>query len=115
MLNFPPLWKVNWCGRAKLSLCIQGINTYSCRPIERYHQIKADRSTRSGYEGGLMKFSRNLLVLSTIVLIGTCVLGQEDRLQRGFKNPPASAMPREWRHWMNENITQEGIKLGHEW
>src|SRR5437016_6266993 len=115
MLNFPPLLKVNWCGRAKLSLCIQGINSYSCRPIERYHQVKADRWTRRGYEGVSMKFSRNLLVLSTIVLIGTCVLGQEDRLQRGFKNPPASARPRVWWHWMNGNISQEGIKLDLEW
>ena len=31
-------------------------------------------------------------------------------LEQGFKNPPDSAKPRVWWHWMNGNITQEGIK-----
>ena len=36
-------------------------------------------------------------------------------LQDGFLNPPASARPRVWWHWMNGNISQEGIKLDLEW
>src|SRR5438128_7607634 len=36
-------------------------------------------------------------------------------LEDGFKNPPASARPRVWWHWMNGNITKEGIKLDLEW
>ena len=36
-------------------------------------------------------------------------------LEDGFKNPPASAKPRVWWHWMNGNITKEGIKLDLEW
>ncbi len=36
-------------------------------------------------------------------------------LEEGFKNPPQSAMPRVWWHWMNGNITKEGIKLDLEW
>src|SRR5438067_214517 len=35
----------------------------------------------------------------------------EDDLDRGFLNPPPSARPRVWWHWMNGNVTQEGIKL----
>jgi hypothetical protein len=36
-------------------------------------------------------------------------------LEDGFRNPPNSAKPRVWWHWMNGNITKEGIKLDLEW
>jgi (4-O-methyl)-D-glucuronate---lignin esterase len=39
----------------------------------------------------------------------------DDSLLTGFQNPPDSAKPRVWWHWMNGNITQEGIKLDLEW
>jgi (4-O-methyl)-D-glucuronate---lignin esterase len=39
----------------------------------------------------------------------------EDALERGFKVPPDSAKPRVWWHWMNGNITKEGIKADLEW
>ena len=39
----------------------------------------------------------------------------EDALMRGFADPPESAWPRVWWHWMNGNITKEGIKLDLEW
>lgn len=38
-----------------------------------------------------------------------------DPLERSFQNPPESARPRIWWHWMNGNITKEGIKLDLEW
>ena len=38
-----------------------------------------------------------------------------DDLRREFSSPPPSAMPRVWWHWMNGNITKEGIKLDLEW
>src|SRR5579863_7647538 len=38
-----------------------------------------------------------------------------DPLKSGFKNPPGSAKPRVWWHWMNGNISKEGIKLDEEW
>ena len=38
-----------------------------------------------------------------------------DALKKGFENPPSSARPRVWWHWMNGNITREGIKLDLEW
>jgi len=34
-----------------------------------------------------------------------------DPLRSGFEDPPNGARPRVWWHWMNGNITQEGIKL----
>jgi alpha-L-rhamnosidase/Glycosyl hydrolases family 2, sugar binding domain len=67
-----------------------------------------------------------------LLLLGTCTaLGQnpkdvsakdvspknvfEDSLRNGFNDPPNGARPRVWWHWMNGNITQEGIKLDLEW
>ena len=38
-----------------------------------------------------------------------------DALEQGFRNPPDSAKPRVWWHWMNGNITKEGIRLDLEW
>jgi len=40
---------------------------------------------------------------------------QTDPLKDGFENPPQSASPRVWWHWMNGNISKEGIKLDLEW
>ena len=36
-------------------------------------------------------------------------------LEKGFQNPPESAKPRVWWHWMNGNITREGIRADLEW
>jgi hypothetical protein len=38
-----------------------------------------------------------------------------DPLQKGFEDPPEAARPRVWWHWMNGNITKEGINLDLEW
>jgi len=38
-----------------------------------------------------------------------------DALLRGFEDPPATARPRVWWHWMNGNITKDGIKADLEW
>ena len=40
---------------------------------------------------------------------------QADALLGGFLNPPNEARPRVWWHWMNGNISTEGIKLDLEW
>src|SRR6185437_11301101 len=39
----------------------------------------------------------------------------QDELLAAFQNPPSSARPRVWWHWMNGNISEEGIKLDLEW
>jgi hypothetical protein len=36
-------------------------------------------------------------------------------LESGFINPPDGAKPRVWWHWMNGNITKEGIRADLEW
>ncbi|HEY1847956.1 MAG TPA: glycosyl hydrolase [Opitutaceae bacterium] len=55
------------------------------------------------------------------LLLAGCALGQAaaqkapDALAEGFSSPPDSAKPRVWWHWMNGNITKEGIELDLEW
>lgn len=36
-------------------------------------------------------------------------------VEQGFHNPPNDARPRVWWHWMNGNITPDGIRLDLEW
>jgi len=36
-------------------------------------------------------------------------------LENGFLNPPESAKPRVWWHWMSGNVTREGIRADLEW
>lgn len=41
--------------------------------------------------------------------------GQSDSLKAGFETPPASARPQVLWHWVNGNVTKDGIKLDLEW
>ncbi|WP_026354990.1 glycosyl hydrolase [Massilia niastensis] len=38
-----------------------------------------------------------------------------DPVASGFANPPQSARPRVWWHWMNGNVTKDGIQKDLEW
>ncbi len=52
------------------------------------------------------------------VVFGTCACVAQnaaDPLKSGFENPPNGARPRVWWHWMNGNISEDGIKLDLEW
>ncbi|MGW8317256.1 MAG: glycosyl hydrolase [Bacteroidales bacterium] len=37
------------------------------------------------------------------------------KLEQGFSDPPPEAKPRVWWHWMNGNVTQDGIRKDLEW
>ncbi|MBI4890620.1 MAG: discoidin domain-containing protein [Acidobacteria bacterium] len=55
---------------------------------------------------------------AVLLLAGvSAILGQAggDPLLAGFQNPPDSAKPRVWWHWMNGNITKDGIRADLEW
>jgi hypothetical protein len=60
-------------------------------------------------------------VAALLLVCGAWSVGQTpapssgDALEQGFRNPPDSARPRVWWHWMNGNITKEGIKADLEW
>jgi hypothetical protein len=63
------------------------------------------------------RFLRSAGFLALVLNLGGSALAQDagDPLEAGFKTPPNSAKPRVWWHWMNGNITKEGIKLDLEW
>lgn len=55
------------------------------------------------------------LVIGGIIL-GIQSFAQDDSaLERAFQNPPAAARPQVWWHWMNGNISKEGIRKDIEW
>lgn len=60
-----------------------------------------------------------ILIWSAVAIIATVAITalaqNSDPILRGFQNPPDSAKPRVWWHWMNGNISKEGIKLDLEW
>ena len=54
-------------------------------------------------------------VCATALIAGAQDKNSSDPLKSGFQNPPQTARPRVWWHWMNGNITKEGIKLDLDW
>lgn len=59
-----------------------------------------------------------LLVWAALELLSpsaACAQVQADPLLRGFQAPPNSAKPRVWWHWMDGNVTKDGIRLDLEW
>jgi hypothetical protein len=71
-----------------------------------------------------IKSHRNLLLSINVILIvltGFVILDckgpskEGDSLEAGFLDPPDNARPRVWWHWMNGNITKEGIRADLEW
>jgi len=67
---------------------------------------------------GMRTSVKRLISAALVMTLGLGVgLAQKpsDPLRSGFENPPDSARPRVWWHWMNGNISKEGIKLDLEW
>jgi hypothetical protein len=58
-----------------------------------------------------MKYLAARFISSCLVAFSFFVVVQDKRgdLRKGFKNPPAEACPRVWWHWMDANISEEGI------
>ena len=61
--------------------------------------------------------NRKAFLTWILVTAASCALleAQSDSLERGFQNPPESAKPRVWWHWLNGNVTKEGITADLEW
>ncbi len=57
----------------------------------------------------LMRMSFFLATLSLALFAGIAAGASAEDLEKGFAQPPDSARPHTWWHWMNGNITQEGI------
>lgn len=56
-------------------------------------------------------------IVPAIVLLGVLAGSDSaaDSLTEGFVNPPDSARPRVWWHWMNGNVTKDGIAKDLDW
>jgi hypothetical protein len=48
-------------------------------------------------------------------LFAPAIAAANDPLAAGFGNPPQSARPRVWWHWLNGNVTREGIRKDLDW
>ena len=71
---------------------------------------------------GTSLFIYKLLMLSLIILCSLSCWGQRgnleknsSKLEREFLTPPEAAKPRVWWHWMNGNVTKEGIRADLQW
>ncbi len=60
-------------------------------------------------------FSYCLGVACSCICAQTPPNSTDDAIFRNFVDPPNSALPRVWWHWMDGNISTEGIKLDLEW
>jgi hypothetical protein len=61
-----------------------------------------------------MNIINKLAGLFFLIAISTVSIAQ-DSLKKNFLSPPNSAKPRVWWHWMNGNVTKEGIKKDLDW
>ena len=55
----------------------------------------------------IMKKTKVLAVCLSLALFGASTWAQS--LEQGFLVPPRSAKPYTWWHWMNGNISKEGV------
>jgi hypothetical protein len=67
----------------------------------------------------IVKRRQGITAALVSVLLATAapaqILPAGDALARGFADPPPSARPRTWWHWLNGNITTEGIDEDLDW
>ena len=56
-----------------------------------------------------------LFLALTLCPAGANVSDEVTTIEQGFTNPPRDARPRVWWHWMNGNITKDGLRKDIEW
>jgi hypothetical protein len=59
--------------------------------------------------------SASLAALLVTAAVAGPLTAQTPSLEEGFRDPPNSARPRVWWHWMNGNISEDGIRKDIEW
>jgi hypothetical protein len=58
---------------------------------------------------------RAVLIAATMLTAAPVFADERVTLEDGFQNPPQSARPRVWWHWMNGNVTIDGISKDLAW
>jgi len=56
-----------------------------------------------------------VIILAIVVGELCAARAHADDLREGFQSPPSSARPRTWWHWMNGNVTKDGIAKDLAW
>jgi hypothetical protein len=87
--------------------------------VSAHAQGDGDAATSASGREMSAAADRVVIAVALLALSWTtpCALAHtsDDGLSRGFLSPPNSAKPRVWWHWMNGNVTKEGIRLDLEW
>jgi hypothetical protein len=76
------------------------------------------RKTHCNVNSSRKVYGTVILLLLLFIFVSGCEGPSIDNgttLEKGFLNPPDAAKPRVWWHWMNGNITKEGIRADLEW
>jgi hypothetical protein len=83
----------------------------------RYYSASRQKALAAFRHAAVEMFAGSWRTVVLLILCASSCFAQspKDTLRQGFEMPPESARPRVWWHWMNGNITQEGIKLDIEW
>jgi hypothetical protein len=120
----------NFCGRSPALLTAPGVfqyvNKFALRltfPSLLYYSSLGSPLLRREPEGEIMRPWIPILCLAAFLSLTSGLTGaglaqedsETDSLATGFANPPDAAKPRVWWHWMNGNITKEGIQLDLQW
>jgi hypothetical protein len=58
---------------------------------------------------------RMALIAATVLTSSLALAEEPVSLEAGFQDPPSSARPRVWWHWMNGNVTIDGIDKDLDW
>lgn len=85
--------------------------------------MKGESNSRSGirpsHSNARIRWTSLIAALVVALSLGSIALADEPSsavtLEAGFENPPNSARPRVWWHWMNGNISKDGIEKDLEW
>lgn len=62
-----------------------------------------------------MQATLKLVAVLFALVIATGNALSAPALEQGFQNPPPEARPRTWWHWMNGNITADGVRKDLDW
>ncbi len=62
----------------------------------------------------MLRLNRRIFAMGSALFLACPLFAQSD-LQKNFEQPPDSAKPRVWWHWLSGNVTEEGITADLEW
>ena len=67
------------------------------------------------FRGQVRRLALSALAVVVVGALAGLAQNAADPIRSGFLNPPDSAKPRVWWHWMNGNVSKEGTKADLEW